>query len=116
MKTRLENIKTGPVAVASPSGRLDALNSRQLRKDFNGCLESSSRIVFDCEQLDFLDSTGLGSLVSCLHKALSAGGDLRLSGLNSKVKMIFELTKAETLFQIYPDADAAVASFDLRND
>jgi anti-sigma B factor antagonist len=116
MKTELINIQIGPVAVASPSGRIDAANSRKIRKDFNGCLESTSRIVFDCEQLDFLDSTGLGSLVSCLHKALSAGGDLRLSGLNSKVKMIFELTKAETLFKIYPDAEAAVASFDLRHD
>jgi len=111
MKTEIKTISSGQVAVVSPVGRIDAMNSKQVRKKFEECLNQTNLVVFDCRELEFLDSTGLGGLVSCLHKTISADGDLRLSGLSPRVKMIFEVTQAESLFRIFPDVDSAVASF-----
>jgi anti-sigma B factor antagonist len=49
--------------------------------------------------------------VACLRKALERNGDLKLAGLNPKVSMVFELTKANKLFSIFPDTGSAIQSF-----
>lgn len=99
------------VAVIMFEGRLDAHSSKALQSDFSHWLKVYSEFVFDCSQLDFIDSSGLGAMVSCLRKSLAAGGDLRLSGLTSKVRMVFELTRADRLFSIFPAAVPAIESF-----
>ncbi|ANT64901.1 STAS domain-containing protein [Prosthecochloris sp. CIB 2401] len=100
-----------PVAVLFLNGRLDASNCSEVHRVFSELLRQSTSIVIDCTELEFLDSSGLGAIVSCLRKAIEAGGDLRLSGLSNNVALLFELTKAQRLFSIYNDSTAAVASF-----
>ncbi len=99
------------IGIATLQVRIDATNCKELQKAFSLWLQDSANIVFDCSALDFIDSSGLGAIVSCLRKALEQKGDLRLAALGPKVSLIFELTKAKQLFSIYPDAASAVASF-----
>jgi len=103
--------KKNVVAVISLYGRLDALNSQHLQNEVKELLPQTSRIVFDCTGLDFMDSSGLGAVVTSLRKTEEAGGGIRLAGLSPKAKMVFEITRAETLFTSYTTVDDAVASF-----
>jgi anti-sigma B factor antagonist len=111
MQFQIQTSADGPIAIATLSGRLDAANSRQLRRQFEGCLRATDRFVFDCQALDFIDSTGLGAVVACLRKALATAGDIRLAGVAPKVKLVFELTQAKKLFTFFTNADQALASF-----
>jgi anti-sigma B factor antagonist len=105
---RSSGIEVG-VVIMSP--RLDADNCRELQRLFPQWLEMTGRIVFDCSALDFLDSSGLGAIVTCLRKVISRGGDLRITSMRPRVAMIFELTRAITLFSVFPDLDGAIRSF-----
>jgi anti-sigma B factor antagonist len=99
------------IGVNRLEGRLDAGNSKLLQTDFANRLQTTNTFVFDCTALEFIDSSGLGAMVSCLRKALDHRGDLRLAGLTPKVSLVFELTKAKQLFQIYPDIVEALQSY-----
>jgi anti-sigma B factor antagonist len=100
-----------PVGIATLSGRLDAENCNLLQSAFMSCLKETSQFVFDCSSLDFIDSSGLGTIVSCLRKSLEHNGDLKLASLGPQVTMVLELTKAKRLFAIFSDAAEAVNSY-----
>lgn len=111
MKFRIDTT-TGPhIGVIALRGRIDAANSNELQNAFMSWLLETTLFVFDFSDVDFIDSSGLGVIVSCLRKALERNGDLRLSGLGPKVSMVFELTKAKKLFSIFSDTGSALQSF-----
>ncbi len=99
------------IGIVELDGRLDAENSTALQKAFASWQQQTPFIIFDCTKLDFIDSSGLGTIVSCLRRSLEKNGDLKLAGLNAKVSMVFELTKAKKLFSIFSNASDAAASF-----
>ncbi len=111
MDIQITATQHGTIGIAAPKDRIDAVNSRALRRHFDLALKKTNQFIFDCRKLDFLDSTGLGALVSCLNKANSAQGELCLFGINPKVKIIFELTQADKLFPIFTDMESALSSF-----
>ncbi len=109
MELTIEN--RGEVAIVAVNGRLDASSAGELQKQFDKLLDKTKFFVFDLAQMDFVDSTGLGKLVACLKKATEMDGGLKLCGLQPKPRMVFEITKAYTVFDIYDDVDAAVESY-----
>ncbi len=94
-------------AVLSLKGILNASSSPQLKSHIEQSPESQS-LVIDLGQVDFLDSSGLGVLVGIARKKKMSGALLKLANLNERVKKVFELTNAYTLFDIYDDVAAAV--------
>jgi anti-sigma B factor antagonist len=98
------------IAVHPLNGRLDELSRKELQKYFDDMLKRTQWFVFDCSQLDFIDSSGLGTLLTCLRKAENAGGKIRLAGLSAKVKMVFDITGAGSLFAFDASAEDAIAS------
>ncbi len=94
-------------SILSLKGILNASSAPQLKSHIEQSLESQS-IVIDLEQVDFLDSSGLGILVRIARKKKVSGAVLRLANLNERVKKVFELTNAYTLFDIFDDVAAAV--------
>ncbi len=69
------------------------------------------RFVLDFADTGYIDSSGLGALVSIAKKVREEGGDLRLAGLNEDLRSLFELTKLDTLFAITDTAQQALAGF-----
>jgi len=67
------------------------------------------RFVFDISALDYADSSGIGTLVSCLTKIKKAGGDLRMAGANTRMSRLFQMTGVQSLIAMYPTVDAAAA-------
>nr|WP_320048257.1 STAS domain-containing protein [uncultured Desulfuromonas sp.] len=92
--------------------RLDAHNSSELKAQLLTLFEEGKvNIVIDLSPVRFIDSSGLGALVSGFKNASSREGGLKLCGLQSQVKSMFELTRLHRVFEIFPGTDEALASF-----
>ncbi len=102
----------GDVDILTIKGRLDAVSKNLIKENINSLVKNNrSSIVLDMGFVDFIDSSGLGSLVSCLRLVNKLGGDIKISSLQEQVRGIFELTRLHRVFQIFDDTDTAADSF-----
>ncbi len=100
------------VVVIGVDGQLIVGNRHELKQKVVDAMESGeARFVIDFAVTGYIDSSGLGALVSLSKKIREAGGDLRLSGLNDDLRTLFELTKLDTLFTICDSVEEAIAAF-----
>src|ERR1700743_3943783 len=89
------------VTVVKVEGQLIVANRQELKQLVQDALERGARkFVVDFTPTAYIDSSGLGALVSISKRVRDAGGDLRLAGLNEDLRSLFELTKLDTLFTI----------------
>lgn len=89
--------------------RVDAHNSDALKERFQKLLESGEkRLLVDLSQVRFIDSSGLGALLSGYKNANLHQGTLALSGLQPRVKEMFELTRLNRVFEVYSSVDEAI--------
>lgn len=103
----------GEVVIVTPQGEfLDASNAEQFKRDSATLLAGISRVVFDMSRLNFVDSAGLGALLSCMRKLSGAGGDLKLIGLTKPVRATFEVSRMHRIFDIYATKEEAVKAFE----
>ena len=92
-------------------GRLDASSSKTLKEKVTALAkEKHLNLVIDMGSVDFIDSSGLGGLVSCLRSVNKLGGDIKISSLKDQVRAIFELTRLHLIFEIFEDSRAAAMS------
>jgi len=103
---------TGGVLVIEVDGQLIVGNRQELKQKVLDALEAGDRrFLIDFTKTGYIDSSGLGVLVSLSKKIRDEGGDLRLAGLNEDLKTLFELTKLDTLFAITDSPEQALAAF-----
>lgn len=74
--------------------------------------ESSSTVVLDLTDVPYVDSAGLGSLVSAYISRHKQGYRMVLSGVNPRVLKLFEITKTENLFLMFPTVEEAISALD----
>lgn len=91
--------------------QLDASNVREFRDAVQAMVRSSSRVVLDMSGVTFVDSSGLGALISCLRVLNARRGDLRLCAMNKSVRALFELMRMHRVFNIHETRADAVRSF-----
>ena len=104
--------KGGDVCVVSVEGQLIVGNRQELKQKVLDEIERGERkFLVDFSQTGYIDSSGLGVLVSLSKKIREHGGELRLTNLNEDLKTLFELTKLDTLFQIAETRERALESF-----
>ena len=100
------------VSVVQVEGQLVVGNRQELKDLVQAALDRGElRLLVDFSRTGYIDSSGLGALVSISKKIREAGGELRLSGLNEDLRSLFELTKLDTLFAIAETPKQALASF-----
>ncbi|HZD05753.1 MAG TPA: STAS domain-containing protein [Longimicrobiales bacterium] len=93
--------KQDDVTVVSVEGQLIVGNRQELKQKILEELENGDRkFVIDFSDTGYIDSSGLGVLVSLSKKIREQGGELRLASLNEDLRTLFELTKLDTLFRI----------------
>lgn len=103
----------GSVTVAEiPVKELDAGNSGDLKTAMSKVLEDNSRIVLDLHSMQFVDSSGLGAILSFLRHVNAKGGDLKLCGMTKQVRTAFELVRMHRIFDIFETRDEAIRAFD----
>jgi anti-anti-sigma factor len=104
--------KDGDVITVAVEGQLIVGNRQELKQKVLDELErGGKKFLIDFSQTGYIDSSGLGVLVSLSKKIREQGGELRLADLNEDLRTLFELTKLDTLFQIAETRDKALESF-----
>ena len=105
------------VDVMRVSGRIDLVTSNTLKDMIREHLHRERRhLILNLERVDFINSSGLGSLVSILKDVRLAGGSLVLSNLAPYVQEIFEITQLSNVFEIFDAEQAAVESLTGRTE
>ena len=113
MLVRATSREAGPVSVVDISGRITLGDgSSLLRKTIRGLLEEGrTRILLNLGDVDYIDSSGIGELVSGFSTVKGRGGELKLLNLSRRVRDLLQLTKLYTVFDVYTDEASAIRSF-----
>jgi anti-sigma B factor antagonist len=104
---QLENIAIAEI----PVEELDASNAGEMKRDMAPILNANNRVVIDLSRLQFVDSSGLGAVLSCLRQLSAKGGELKLCGMTKQVRAAFELVRMHRIFEIFPTRLEAVHAF-----
>jgi anti-sigma B factor antagonist len=100
------------VQILSLSGSFDTYTNSQARQWLEqAAKQPPAYIVVDLSKVQFLDSTALYTLVHGMKRSREAGGDMHLCGLQQPVRMIFELTRLDRVFEIFQNQEEAVQAF-----
>jgi anti-sigma B factor antagonist len=100
----------GGVAVLRCRGRLNMATASRLTEAIGGCVDGSPRLVVDLTETAFVDSSGLGALISGLKRARQAGGDLRIARPTPAVTAVFSLTNMDKVLR---PRDSVEGAFDV---
>ncbi len=100
------------VTILALKGRLTVGEASSVREKVNEELaQGKKNLILDLEHVDYIDSTGLGSMVICYTTIKKAGGVLKLLNLNKRNIELLLLTKLHTIFEVFSDEQDAVNSF-----
>lgn len=92
-------------------GQLVVTNRQEFKQAILDAMEQGVRLVIvDFTRTGYIDSSGLGALVSLNRRLRDAGGDLRLVGLSDELRTLFELTRLDALFPLFASRADALAS------
>ena len=101
------NISVGTVT----SKVLDAGTTAAFKEAMKPLLVEGAKIVLDLSKVEFIDSSGLGALVSSLRQAHGMSAEIRLFGLRKPVRALFELVRMHRVFEVFNSADEAISSY-----
>jgi anti-sigma B factor antagonist len=104
--------RQGEVTVAMITvDELDASNTGELKRDMAPILDANTKMVVDLSRIRFIDSSGMGAMLSCLRQVSSKGGDLKLCGMSKQVRSAFELVRMHRIFDVFGTRDEAIRAF-----
>jgi len=95
------------------SGRITlGEGSALLRKTIRALLEEERNLLLlNLGDVDYIDSSGIGELVSAYTAVKNRGGDMKLLNLTKKVRDLLQITKLFTVFEVFTDENGALRSF-----
>ncbi len=100
------------VQILTCQGRIDAQVSNRVKERIQQLLDQGfTQIILDLEGVELLDSSGLGALVSCMRRAKEKDGEIKLVGLRTEVRSIFDITRVTRLFHICEYVSDALEAF-----
>jgi len=112
MQLRMSTRSLEGVLVVDCSGRLVfGEESAGLRDMVKNLLAQSPKVVMNLHEVNYIDSGGLGTLVSLFTTARNAGGAVKLARLSQRVGDLLQITKLLTIFEVFDDEEAAAKSF-----
>jgi anti-sigma B factor antagonist len=97
--------------IVVPGPRLDASQSPAFKREIAAVLTTSPKLIFDLSQVQFIDSTGLGTIVSCLKVVHASGGELKLCSMSKSLRALFELVRMHRVFDIHNSREEAASAF-----
>ncbi len=112
MQLKLSSRMVDGVLVIDCNGRIVfGEEAAALREAVKGALGQNKQIVLNLQNVSYIDSGGLGTLVGLFTSAHSAGGDVKLAALSQRVGQLLQVTKLVTVFETFDSEQAAVQSF-----
>jgi anti-sigma B factor antagonist len=114
LKTKIRQVDG--IAVVDVSGRITlGEETKLLRETIQSLLgEGQKEILLNLGEVSFIDSVGIGELVTAFTSVRNRGGDLKLLKLTRKVHEVLQITKLYTVFDITDDEEAGIRSFQMR--
>ena len=113
MSVKLNTRQVGEVSVVDVAGRITLGEGssalRDLLRDMVG--KGQKKILLNLGDVSYIDSSGIGELVSGFTTVTNSGGDLKLLNLNKRVKDLLQITKLYTVFDVHEDEASAIRSF-----
>lgn len=110
---KLTNREINDVMVLEPKGKImggpDATVLHDMLHEFID--QNKKKVVIDLAKVDWMNSTGLGILISSLTTLRNNGGELKLANVTDKIQSLLTITKLITVFESYDSVDDAAASF-----
>jgi anti-sigma B factor antagonist len=107
----IENLPDGNSAIVTVrSANLDAGNVQQFKAQIAPVLEACQNVIIDMGALNFVDSSGLGALLSSLRTMNNKNGQLKLFAMAKPVQALFELVRMQRIFAIYNTREEALAA------
>ncbi len=94
------------VIIFAVSGEININTSPELKKHFEK--QATRKIIVDLQQVTYVDSSGLATLVEMLKKTKVQGGSLGLASMPDKIRSLFEITKLDKLFSVFQNQQDAV--------
>jgi anti-sigma B factor antagonist len=113
VSAKLSPRQVGDVIVVDVSGRITlGEGSSNLRESIRDLVtKGNKKILLNLADVSYIDSSGIGELVSGFTSVANAGGQLKLINLTKRVKDLLQITKLYTVFEVHEDESAAVRSF-----
>jgi anti-sigma B factor antagonist len=113
MSMKLATREVSGVTIVDLSGKITlGEGGVTLREEVRKLLaEGKKKIALNLAEVNYIDSSGLGELVSAYTAVKNAGGELKLVNLTSKVRDLLVITKLVTVFDVKDDEASAVSSF-----
>ena len=112
MQLRMSTRQVDGVLVVDCNGRVVfGEESASLRDTVKKLLAQSPKVVLNLREVNYIDSGGLGTLVSLYTTARNAGGAVKLARLSQRVGDLLQITKLLTIFEVFDDEEVAAQSF-----
>ena len=113
MSVQVTNRVVGDVSVVDVVGRITlGEGASALRENIRGLVgKGNKKILLNLNDVSYIDSSGIGELVSGFTTVTNQGGVLKLLGLTKRVKDLLQITKLYTVFEVFDDEATAVRSF-----
>ncbi len=110
---QIEERRSGDVMILDLTGKLTIGEGDELLKDkINSVLhQGHKKLLLNLANVPYVDSAGLGQMVSTLHSVNRQGGKLKLLNLTSRIEDLLSITKLLTVFDSFDDEREALASF-----
>ncbi len=95
------------IQVIEPEGILDSTKAEEFRQAVEQLLQEGAEVILvDLKNITFIDSSGLGTLVVLLKKVRGLDRTFCICSINDQVRMLFELTSMDRVFEVYKDRQA----------
>ena len=113
MSVKLSTRQVGDVSVVDVAGRITlGEGSSALRETLRDMVgKNQKKILLNLGDVSYIDSSGIGELVSGFTSVTNSGGQLKLLNLNKRVKDLLQFTKLYTVFDVHDDEAHAIRSF-----
>ena len=113
MSVKLSTRQVGNVSVIDVAGRITlGEGSSALRETLRDMVaKNQNKILLNLADVTYIDSSGIGELVSGYTTVTNTGGSLKLLNLNKRVKDLLQITKLYTVFEVHEDEAAAIRSY-----
>jgi anti-sigma B factor antagonist len=113
VSVKLTTRQVGDVTVIDAAGRITlgegASTFRDMVRDLS--TKGTKKLLVNLSDVSYIDSSGIGEMVSGFTTVTNHGGQLKLLGLSKRVKDLLQITKLYTVFEVFDDEAAAVRSF-----
>jgi anti-sigma B factor antagonist len=113
VSVKLTSRQVGDVTVMDAAGRITLGEGASMFRDAIRELvaKGNKKVLLNLGEVSYIDSSGIGELVSGFTTVTNSGGQLKLVGLSKRVKDLLQITKLYTVFEVFDDETEAVRSF-----